>query len=318
MTPCGACPNGARLLTLGGTVNLTKGRHMTPRLALIALLTLPLAACEGTGLPGFGSTEAETQPVGHKGPPTVSPLQQPIETGASTPRAIATAESRTLNTTAFTARGNEPFWRVDAAGNTAIYRTAENQNGRAVQVSRLTFAQGVEYIGTLNGRPFVLNIRGQDCQDSMSGERFGMSASLTVSGRTTAGCAGPATAEVAAAVAATRAPAPAAPRATARPAATRPAPTPVAAETPEAPAETPATTPAPEAPAATAPSPAAEPPAPASTTPAATTTPSGEGAAATPPAAPAPDTTEDTPAAPPVIPPAPAATEPEEEAPAAE
>lgn len=302
-------------------MNLTKGHHMTPRLALIALLTLPLAACEGTGFPGFGSTEAETQPVGHKGPPTVSPLQQPIETGASTPRAIATAESRTLNTTAFTARGNEPFWRVDAAGNTAIYRTAENQNGRAIQVSRLTFAQGVEYIGTLNGRPFVLNIRGQDCQDTMSGERFGMSASLTVSGRTTAGCAGPATAEVAAAVAATRAPAPAAPRATARPAATRPAPTPVAAETPAAPEEatatTPETTPATEAP-ATAPSPAAEAQAPASTAPAETTTPSDEGATVTPPAAPAPDAAEDTLAAPPVVPPAPATSEPEEEAPAAE
>ncbi|RJL07048.1 COG3650 family protein, partial [Paracoccus siganidrum] len=187
---------------------------LSPRLALLALLTLPLAACEGTGLPGFGAQD-DPQAEGHRGPPSVSPLEAPIETGAAEARAVATAEAQTHNTAAFSARGNEPFWAVDVAGNTAIYKTPSNQRGQAIRVNRLTFAEGVEYIGVLGGRPFTVNIRAAECRDSMSGDRFPMTATLTVSGRSERGCAGPATAEVAQAVAATRAPAPAAPRATA-------------------------------------------------------------------------------------------------------
>lgn len=263
---------------------------MTPRLALIALMTLPLAACEGVNLPTIGGAEPEVQ--GHQGPPGVSPLEQPIETGAEA-RPVSTAEAATYNTAAFSARGNEPFWAVDVAGSTAIYKTPDNQNGRPIRVNRLNFAQGVEYVGVHSGRPFVLNIRAAACQDSMSGDRFPFTARLTVSGRTEAGCAGPAAAEVAQAVAATRAPAPAAPRTApvaSRPAAARPAPAPEAtpaateaepAETPAAtPAQTPAATPAPAAP---APAPA---PAPAAATPAApaATAPASEGTANLPPA----------------------------------
>lgn len=262
---------------------------LTPRLALLALLTLPLAACEG----GFGldSLNPESQPEaeGHKGPPGVSPLEAPIETGAAEARAVSTAEATTYNTAAFSARGNEPFWAVDVAGNTAIYKTPDNQRGRAVQVNRLAFAKGVEYIGVLNGRPFVVNIRAAQCRDSMSGDRFPMTASLTVSGRTQTGCAGPASPEVAQAVAATKAPAPAEPRATARPAASTATATRPAART--------STT----APAATAPA-SATPTTPAGQTPAETTP-----ETVTPPAAASDDRAATTPAAPetPAVVPAP-------------
>ena len=96
---------------------------MTPRLALIALMTLPLAACEGVTLPRLGG-DAAPQVEGHKGPPGVSPLEQPIETGAEI-RPVSTAEAATYNTAAFSARGNEPFWAVDVAGSTAIYKTPD-------------------------------------------------------------------------------------------------------------------------------------------------------------------------------------------------
>lgn len=220
---------------------------MTPRLALIALMTLPLAACEGVTLPGMGSG-SETAPAaqGHRGPPGVSPLEQPIETGDEA-RPVTTAEASTYNTAAFSARGNEPFWAVDVAGSTAIYKTPDNQSGQPIRVNRLNFAQGVEYVGVRGGRPFVLNVRAAECTDSMSGDRFPFTARLTVSGQTQAGCAAPAAPEIAQAVAATPAPAPAAPkqaaprRAAPRPAAARPAPAPAPAETPaQAPAETPA------------------------------------------------------------------------------
>ncbi len=258
---------------------------LTPRLTVLALLTLPLAACDGAGLPGLGSEQPQVE--GHRGPPTVSPTEAPIETGEAEGRPIATAEARTHNTAAFSARGNEPFWAVDLAGNTAIYKTPSNQRGQAVRVNRLTFAEGVEYVGVLGGRPFVVNIRGTDCQDSMSGERFPMSATLTVSGRSERGCAGPASAEVAQAVAATRAPAPAAPRTTSRPATSAPAAT--------RPASSPATTTAP-APESTS----EDSPATGTTTPETTTPPTGSTPAEAPatvtPATPADDTGASSPA----------------------
>ncbi|TBN41815.1 hypothetical protein EYE42_05260 [Paracoccus subflavus] len=255
---------------------------MTPRLALIALMTLPLAACEGVTLPGMGAgSETAAAAPGHRGPPGVSPLEQAIETGDEA-RPVSTAEASTYNTPAFSARGNEPFWAVDVAGSTAIYKTPDNQSGQPIRVNRLNFAQGVEYVGVRGGRPFVLNVRAAECTDSMSGDRFPFTARLTVSGQTQAGCAAPAAPEIAQAVAATRAPAPAAPRQAApRPAAARPAPasTP-AAETapaaPAAPAAEPATAPAAE--------PAASPSQPSTATPSgAGGTPASEGTAELPP-----------------------------------
>ena len=260
---------------------------MTTRLAVLALMILPLAACDGANL-GLGKDPEAAAPTGPR-PPAVSPLDQPIETGSVASKAVSTAERTTYETAAFSARGNEPFWAVDVAGNTAIYKTPQNQRGTPIRVSRLTFSKGVEFIGVHAGRPFVVNIRGGNCRDTMSGDRFPMTASLTVSGKTTTGCAGPATAEVAQAVSSTRAPAPAEPRARTRAAAPKPAaPAAKPAATQAKPAdstETPATTtPAPEAttpaPAATFPAPVAtETPAPSTTTPAspspAGSTPSG-------------------------------------------
>lgn len=275
---------------------------MTPRLALIALMTLPLAACEGVNLPGLRTPDAQ-EAAGHKGPPGVSPLEQPIETGTEA-KPVSTAEAATYNTAAFSARGNEPFWAVDVAGSTAIYKTPDNQKGRPIRVNRLAFAQGVEYVGVHGGRPFVLNVRAAKCQDSMSGQDFPFTARLTVSGKSETGCAGPATAEVAQAVAATKAPAPAAPRqakaAAKRPAAARPAATPAATE------EKPASTPAATTPAASTSAPKAEDQKPTASTPPAST-PTASTPAATPPAsapaAPASEGTAD-------LPPPPAADSP--------
>ncbi|WP_304615682.1 hypothetical protein [Paracoccus sp. (in: a-proteobacteria)] len=176
---------------------------MFPRFALVALLTLPLAACDSEAMTdlrrniGLGA-EAEPQPETPAGPrpPAVSPLVQPIETGTEA-RPVATVEPVTYRAEAFVARGNEPFWNVQVAGNTATYRTPENQSGRAIQVNRLNFAGGVEYIGVLGGRPFVLNLRPGECQDSMADERFPLTARLTVQGQTRTGCAAPGTATAA-------------------------------------------------------------------------------------------------------------------------
>ncbi|MFN3276489.1 MAG: COG3650 family protein [Paracoccus sp. (in: a-proteobacteria)] len=172
---------------------------MIMRFTLLALLTLPLAACDGEAMSdlrrNLGIDEAEAPPEEPTGPrpPAVSPLVAPIETGEAAATPVAIIEPLTAQATAFVARGNEPFWNVQVAGNTATYRTPENQNGRQIQVNRLSFAGGVEYIGVLGGRPFVLNMRPGQCQDSMADQRFPLTARLTVSGNTVEGCASPGT-----------------------------------------------------------------------------------------------------------------------------
>ena len=170
------------------------------RSLLLAALPLALAACDGTAMSdlrnglGLGEAEAEAPetPPQPAGPPAVSPLDQAIEVPGSAQEPAPNANSETLNTAAFTARGNEPFWLIDVSGDTAIYKTPENQSGRSIAVRRLVFAQGVEYAGELNGQVFALTIRGNDCVDSMSGARFPMSAQLKIGGRMNAGCAAPA------------------------------------------------------------------------------------------------------------------------------
>jgi uncharacterized membrane protein len=190
-----------------------KDSLMKLRLALV-LLPLALAACDEQAMkdlrmpwdkPLDATPAATTPPVDPmKTPlvaPAVSPRDVPIE-AAGDQKAVSTAEAETLNVAAFTARGNEPFWRIDVSGSTAKYQTPENQKGRNVAVNRLVYAAGVEYIGVLDGVPFSLNINGKDCVDDMSGEKFPMSASLRIGSRTTKGCASPAEAVPAATAAA--------------------------------------------------------------------------------------------------------------------
>lgn len=171
-------------------------RPASARLALMALIALPLAACDSAALSRFGgdpdAAEAPATDPSQPRPPAVSPLEQPIETGAAAARAIPGAEPLTYNAAAFIARGNEPFWRVDINGETALYKTPENQSGRSIAVNRIVFANGVEYVGVLDGRPFVVNLRATECQDTMADERFPLTASLTVRGDRLSGCGQPA------------------------------------------------------------------------------------------------------------------------------
>lgn len=200
--------------------NKMKDSPMKLRLAL-ALLPLALAACDEQAMQDLrmpwdkplDATPAATAPPADPMAtplvdPAVSPRDVPIE-AAGEQKAVATAESETLNTAAFAARGNEPFWRVDVSGSTAKYQTPENQSGRNIAVNRLVYAGGVEYIGVLDGKPFSLNISGKDCVDTMSGEKFPMTAALRIGSRHVNGCASPAEAAPAAS-AATNAKAPAA------------------------------------------------------------------------------------------------------------
>ncbi|SFA51214.1 hypothetical protein SAMN04487972_10882 [Paracoccus halophilus] len=202
-------------------------------------MTVALAACGE--LPFQQASDPAAQ--GHVGPPGVSPLEQPIETGAPS-RAVATAEATTMNTAIFRASGSG--WTVSAADKTAVYERP-GRSSVGVTVRRMTYASGVEFIGMMNGTLFSLNIRAAACETA--GERLPFTAQLRVGSQRLSGCAGPAEALPRPDTRASSSPP--APKSQPKPAAPQPKP----AET--APAETPAETPAPATPAEPAPAPAA-------------------------------------------------------------
>lgn len=314
------------------------------RAALFALLPLALAGCDNkmlSNLPGFGKAAPETPapaaPVAPEAPrtPAVSPLEVPIEVeGQRT--TLGTANAEFVKVANFNISGQG--WVAAVRGNNAAVRRSGVKDAQ-INMRRVDFAQGAEFVGTYAERTASINLRAGDCRDA-SGV-WPMSVTARISGTKLTGCAAPTGSEpkgfnaslpvpkaVAAAPAAKKAaPKPAAAK---KPAATpaKPAPTtaPAAPTTSTAPSSTPATTapatptttttttpaatvtttttpaPATTTPSATTPAPAATTPAPSA--PAATTTP------APAPSTPAPSTTTPAPATsssttvPVVIPPA--------------
>ncbi|WP_423210440.1 hypothetical protein [Paracoccus yeei] len=229
-------------------------------------MTVALTAC---GQLPFQQSEPEAP--AHSGPPTVSPLDQPIETGAEA-IPVSTAEASTMQTAMFRAAGNG--WVATASDKTAVLERA-GAKSVGVTVRRMTYGRGVEFVGSMNGQVFSLNIRAAEC-DTGSG-KAPFSARLKVGSQSMTGCAAPTDtmpkAQVKAASAAPKPKAAAKPATpAAKPATPASAPAPAATPAPAAapatePASTPESTPAPAAEPATPP--AAETPAPAE--PAATT-----------------------------------------------
>ncbi|CAM3218242.1 hypothetical protein SAMN04488021_101152 [Paracoccus aminovorans] len=212
-------------------------------------MTVALAACGN--LP-FQQEERAADTPSHSGPPTVSPLEQPIETGAEA-RPVATAEASTMATAMFRAAG--AGWTVTAADKSAVY---ERPGAKSVGVSvrRMAYARGAEFIGNMNGQVFALNIRAEACE--IGGQKTPFTANLRVGSQRLTGCAAPTDSMPKAQVKASSAgPKPKAAAKPAAPAAKPAAPKPAA----ETPAST--TTPATSAPETSAPS---------TTTPAAPTT----------------------------------------------
>lgn len=262
-------------------------------------MTVALAACGNLPFQQEERSGEEAAPSGHVGPPGVSPLEQPIETGAAA-RPIATAEASTMNTAMFRAAGSG--WAATAGDKAAVYERP-GAKSVGVGVKRMTYGGGVEFIGSMNGSVFALNIRAEACE--AGGQKAPFTANLRVGGQRLSGCAVPTDsmpkAQVTASSAAPKPKAqakPKAPEATApgakpatpaagtaepakpeTPATTTPATPPATTTAPETPATGTAETPAPATPA-----PAVQPPEPA---PVPVTTPV-PAAPASEPAAPAP------------------------------
>lgn len=165
---------------------------MKLRFALLAL-PLALAACDEQAMKDFrmpwDQPPAEAAPV-PAGPPTIpeptggSPREQPLEVEGQTAK-VATAEAETLAVTNLNAAGEG--WSASVTGSTARFQPA-GAAASSIEVRRIPYSGGVEYIGVLGGQPFVLRVNSQDCGDQP------MTATVRARGKTMPGCAAPAAA----------------------------------------------------------------------------------------------------------------------------
>ena len=125
---------------------------------------------------------AEPAPPTIPEPTGASPAVQPLEIAGKTAK-VSTAEAETLAVTNLTAAGEG--WTASVNGTTARFQPA-GASASTVEVRRIPYSGGVEYIGVLGGQPFVLRVKAQDCGDQP------LTATVRARGNTLSGCAAPA------------------------------------------------------------------------------------------------------------------------------
>lgn len=119
---------------------------------------------------------------------TVSP--ETNDTNVATATAPAT-NAETENTGfAYVAQGNEPDWSINVqANNILVFSTPDNSDGIKLNAERSAYAKGVEYTGNHEGKQFHLNLKGDQCEDTMSGQKYDMTAVFEFNGVKYSGCA---------------------------------------------------------------------------------------------------------------------------------
>ena len=93
--------------------------------------------------------------------------------------------------TGYRAGGNEPFWTLtftESGMRFADMGIADSAAAARPAVQATT--TGWRFAANANGRPFVAEIERRNCNDSMSGRPFPHAVTVTVNGRTYAGCGG--------------------------------------------------------------------------------------------------------------------------------
>jgi uncharacterized membrane protein len=116
-----------------------------------------------------------------------SPVPGPEAAGKGEPPAGSPGPS-----ISYVALGNEPSWSAKINGNMLLYTTPDDPEGKTYTVERKFTPKGIQFLGVEGGKPFVLDIRGEACEDTMSGQKFAFTATFDYAGRKLAGCARPA------------------------------------------------------------------------------------------------------------------------------
>lgn len=142
-------------------------RLNAPAVAMLLVLAM-LSGCEGS--------QVATEPAPNEPAVPAEPADPTVASGLR-------AETQII------ASGNEPFWSVEVDGAMLTYKTPELMPGATFEAEREETADGVRLRGVHDGREFMLEVRDEQCQDSMSGATLDFTATVTIDGEPMAGCA---------------------------------------------------------------------------------------------------------------------------------
>lgn len=113
-------------------------------------------------------------------------------TPASSSACLRTTEGEPVPANRIRAIGTEPFWAARVEGRCVTYSHPEDQSGTRVWTSFSGTAANGTWLGSLDGKPFVMTTRPQaGCSDGMSDNNYPIAVRLTVGGEQRSGCAEP-------------------------------------------------------------------------------------------------------------------------------
>lgn len=165
------------------------------RSGAVLMLTLSLcaAACGKAADPDPAAIEAPspaTSPVAETAAtPGSEPAATPTPSTEPTTPAAAPAASTPIVPRDVRALGTEPFWNARINGNTLVYTTPEDQEGRKIAVERRDTAIGAVLSGKLDNEPLVLTLAKRTCNDGMSDRAYPFAAVLALGSQRRIGCA---------------------------------------------------------------------------------------------------------------------------------
>lgn len=131
---------------------------MHTRFAGLALVSLALGACQGSG--GEGAVTAENAQV-YDG--------------------IANDELLRFG-------GNEPFWGGQVVSGRLTYATPENSDGVTIAVTRFAGMNGLGFSGELEGKRFDMVVTPGECSDTMADRTYPFTITLSIADDVRTGC----------------------------------------------------------------------------------------------------------------------------------
>lgn len=104
---------------------------------------------------------------------------------------LSVALSSATQAASFTARGNEPGWRIDVSDKSLVFRGQDGKTFTIEPAPAAVTANGTDtYKAEVANQPFTLAVSNNICVDTMSGMPFPKTATVILNGQTLAGCAG--------------------------------------------------------------------------------------------------------------------------------
>lgn len=158
-----------------------------PSFLALGGLSLLLTACSpasappvpGPATPPAAPPAADSVPAGDN--PSVTPNEP-----AKGKRSAGQEDDPVL---AYRAFGNEPFWSARIDGETLVFSTPENPDGRTMQGQRVPSLRGVAFHGKDGDVDFNLDIQDGACSDGMSDNHYVLVSTFIYGETTYRGCA---------------------------------------------------------------------------------------------------------------------------------